>query len=1272
MSNWEILGIQATNDEDEIRRAYMMELTKHHPEDDPEGFAKLRNAYEEVLRELSKAEEENTQEEEDTPVSRWIARVSECYEDYPSRINEEAWKTLLEDEVCYQLEAAEEASEKLLVYLMDHFRLPREIWQLFEQVFHWTDHVDDLYRMFPTDFVNFMRNSLTGDDDIEFKKLEIGLGVESSQIDEWIRNYMYLVRYYNDDDLENVDKYLEILSQYDIHHPKIDLIQMYYAAHTGQEAEAVAIGRDFLAAYPDNKDAYYAIGETFLKTGEEEEGISLLNQFIEDNPYHFYAHLELVQYYIKHPEEIIEAEPSVDVLASYYSNDERVTQCLSVAYEALIKYYEAHMDLSDEDNKYQLACYYRGIQELDTCEKICNELLETSKQRGRIYYLLSKICVARDDLEKAIEYTTAWLEEAIEEDEKAAAYEKRGMLYNYLNRYDEALESFNRAIEIDDQNLSLQIKKLYSLNELQRYEELTECAQQLVDQKHEQSALYYYLAQGKFNLGEYGEALNACRENLRLNPYEENAYVIQAKIFYNVEQYEDALFVIDRAKSFGIEQNEELLYFEALTLRATREVTKAAEICQNLIELYEENDRAYYLYARIKNEMGEYEEALKLIDESIRLKGFAFKYDARADLNERLGAYEDAIEDYKTQLRLLEEEGAEHEEFADAYNNMGYAYARFLRNDEEAFKCYQKTIEYDDKHNRVYHNIGEYYERREDYEKALEAYSKQIEIYEDDYYLVSRGWCYIYLERYEEARKDFEVALEYNSNNGYAMNGIGCIYKRQGEYEEAETYFRKAIELDEDCMIAYENLGNCLNNLEKYNEAIEVYSTAIEKCPDREYYYLDRGDMHRYMGEYEEALKDYQLAEDTDARNYYIYYNRGLVYTRMGKLQKAIECFKQVIAMNDKHADSYCEIGDRYDEIGDCDLAIIWYKKANEADPMYCRSYNNLGAVYFSINRVDEAYEVYKKALEIDPEYRWSMVGVADCYRVWKQYDKAIEVLKQTIELYPRYLLAYRKLGKCYDEIRRYDEGIECLKQVLEIDPEYLAALNELGFIYLNKEDLDEAIECFEKIIELDEEYAGAYRGLGLVYEKKKEYRKAYEYCAKSAKIDPNEPCFCQDTHNMTLKYLKNYEEILELFKDLLQQNNKNYELSQYTANILKEMGHIDEAKELYFVAINGYKEIIKQEKADACTYYNLGECYKGLEDLAESKSYYTEAIQRASRCSDCNEAGCFEGHYGLGRIYEEQGYYEAALTQYKMAASLNLEEVIYKEAVRRMEEKLQ
>ncbi|MEY5259685.1 J domain-containing protein, partial [Salmonella enterica subsp. enterica serovar Corvallis] len=65
-SCWDILNIAPTTDLDAIRQAYLALLPSFHPESDPQGFKRLRQAYEEAQQwAASPAEDAKTEEVSD-------------------------------------------------------------------------------------------------------------------------------------------------------------------------------------------------------------------------------------------------------------------------------------------------------------------------------------------------------------------------------------------------------------------------------------------------------------------------------------------------------------------------------------------------------------------------------------------------------------------------------------------------------------------------------------------------------------------------------------------------------------------------------------------------------------------------------------------------------------------------------------------------------------------------------------------------------------------------------------------------------------------------------------------------------------------------------------------------------------------------------------------------------------------------------------------------------------------------------------------------------
>jgi hypothetical protein len=70
MDLWSVLGIDPTQDAAELKRAYARQVKIHSPEADPEGFQKLRHAYETLLAKLRSPEPRGPRQEREVALER--------------------------------------------------------------------------------------------------------------------------------------------------------------------------------------------------------------------------------------------------------------------------------------------------------------------------------------------------------------------------------------------------------------------------------------------------------------------------------------------------------------------------------------------------------------------------------------------------------------------------------------------------------------------------------------------------------------------------------------------------------------------------------------------------------------------------------------------------------------------------------------------------------------------------------------------------------------------------------------------------------------------------------------------------------------------------------------------------------------------------------------------------------------------------------------------------------------------------------------------------
>ncbi|HEC56454.1 MAG TPA: tetratricopeptide repeat protein [Candidatus Syntrophoarchaeum butanivorans] len=117
--------------------------------------------------------------------------------------------------------------------------------------------------------------------------------------------------------------------------------------------------------------------------------------------------------------------------------------------------------------------------------------------------------------------------------------------------------------------------------------------------------------------------------------------------------------------------------------------------------------------------------------------------------------------------------------------------------------------------------LGNALYKQKNFENSIKAYSTSLGLNEHAKAYYNRGLVYAEQEKYDEAIKDFDKAIELNPDDAEAYHNRGIAYTKLGEYDEAIKDFDKAIELNPDDAEAYHNRGNAYARLGEYERARE-------------------------------------------------------------------------------------------------------------------------------------------------------------------------------------------------------------------------------------------------------------------------------------------------------------------------------------------------------------------------------------------------------------------------------------------------------------------
>ena len=128
----------------------------------------------------------------------------------------------------------------------------------------------------------------------------------------------------------------------------------------------------------------------------------------------------------------------------------------------------------------------------------------------------------------------------------AQQWRNEGKTYYMHGHYDEALQAYEEALRLDA-NAELHRDKWHVLLKLQRYNEALETYNTAIELAPENAFLYIYKGDAFFKLKRYPEALVVYEQSARINPDHPYVYIHKGRAFLEAGQAKEALASFEKA-----------------------------------------------------------------------------------------------------------------------------------------------------------------------------------------------------------------------------------------------------------------------------------------------------------------------------------------------------------------------------------------------------------------------------------------------------------------------------------------------------------------------------------------------------------------------------------------------------------------------------------------------------------------------------------------------------------------------------------------------------
>lgn len=879
---WEVLGIEKTKDEKDIKTAYRNILVGVNPEDDPEGFKELREAYDAALS-YSKSEDEELDE-----YDRWINDISEVYQDFNRRMDESEWDRLFGNEICLSLDTQDMACERLLVFLMGNYYLPYFVWKKIENVFKVVENKNSLSEKFPSNFLDYIADEMNSPSDDKYFKYFCGdvrdnpdilIRTISECLDEMV-NQLVITEDKNRDFSVLKEKLAEI-NQMKVSHVYSKIIEevlAFYEKDFERAKELFAgirevvgdeIGETTNAAILEG----YAIG--YEVTGEKEKA-EKVRQTLEKMNCSLYILADNLRYYLDAGEFKKTKDLSIDYMERYADYPAFMSHMIR-ANEMLISMYKEKADAGDIDSAFELGWIYFQNEKFEECIALMEsrEPKPGEKNEYSFYNLVGRCCYRAKKYDRAIRCLLRAAELIDEVRKKGAEGEEEermikrhglilatiGMSYHdkaikLLENSDVGKEEYITADEYlckstEYVNQSLEVEenlrdKIFFQNEAAVIyfdrEEYSKCVDMCDETLNVVSEWYapYMIRQRAFYMMDYSQNViddyysitRIMAENLD-NPH---IYIYPLMTYIDYGRDDSVRELLKRAEENGVKSPSVdflKIYFEYNLDQTSHDLNEIDECLKKIVEEKENNDFSkkeiaeFYFYAAYLVDDEEY--VLGKINKGIEVyPGLKRRgYSILASYYERRRYdYQKAVEYYQKLLALLHVEEA----IQSCKLSIGRNYW-YLDEDDKAFELYIDVYQKNPKQIRVNRFLAEYYlfkfrndEQSENIDLALKYINEQMEVFSDNEILSIRAE--IYLERFEiaECKKDVLTILENVPDHLPAQRMLEKIYRYEGDFENAYELCKQILkrESDDRYTAKYTKYVNSCMALGKYDE-IEPY-----------------------------------------------------------------------------------------------------------------------------------------------------------------------------------------------------------------------------------------------------------------------------------------------------------------------------------------------------------------------------------------------------------------------------------------------------------------
>ena len=536
---------------------------------------------------------------------------------------------------------------------------------------------------------------------------------------------------------------------------------------------------------PYASEVVVQLAEAYRRSGRIREAVVEARALVEKNPDNIGAHRLLGRIYFQtlgEPESGTVPKETLQLAIQEYEHITRLAP-------------------DDTDALLDLAQLHRINKDMPRAEATLKRLLEQDPGSEVALAALASIYSESGEYQKAVDLLTAATAQA----PSSRLLATLAFAYEQAGNHDNAIESYRRALQLDNKNFELRRRLAETLLNAERGEEALAEYQALAEADPEDAEVLMRVAQIYRFQKRIPEAREWLERAKQLDP--DNLEIgFQESLLYESEgNFEAAITVLSTLVA---------RMTRASGLYSAEERNGRAVVLGRLGTLYRENEKF--------DEAVQVFEMLLPLGEDEARQGFA----QMAETQRQARRFEAAEATLEQALTRFPEDRNFNVQKAMLLSEQGKL--------EPAVALVNAELEEAPEDRSLYLVLAQIYERNRDYPKAEESLDKAEQLsrgpreLEDIHFL--RGAVFERQKKYAPAEEQFRRALELNPKSALTLNYLGYMLADQNmKLQESVELLKQAVELDPHNGAYLDSLGWAYYRLEKYELAEDYLLRATNR-----------------------------------------------------------------------------------------------------------------------------------------------------------------------------------------------------------------------------------------------------------------------------------------------------------------------------------------------------------------------------------------------------------------------------------------------------------